>query len=236
MSLTLNSFEAWAGQPLSIADSTAPRVSGRGALLTTRSPSVTLTLQERGLVFEMWAPWWQNPAPSSAPSSLWGLWEHEVLEVFIVGDSGYLELEVGPHGHHLLLSLSAPREVSQVHETLDVHCERQDDSDLEDSGLEYHDDTHRAEQHKHLTPASLSPSKSWSSRGLLRHDILPQPFYDDDRRAYWRVNSFWCFQAQGTRFHCCAAPLPGDQPDFHQPTAFPVWPLDETLNRLSSAY
>ena len=45
------------------------------------------------------APYHNDPAPSAPPGSLWGLWEFEVVEVFIVGDGGrYLEAEFGPHG------------------------------------------------------------------------------------------------------------------------------------------
>lgn len=49
------------------------------------------------------APFHDDPAPSAPVGWTDGLWEHEVVELFIAGPGGYLELEVGPHGHHLAL-------------------------------------------------------------------------------------------------------------------------------------
>lgn len=51
-----------------------------------------------------------DPAPASAPGSLPGLWEYEVVELFLLGeDERYLELEFGPHGHFLALSFQGQR-------------------------------------------------------------------------------------------------------------------------------
>ena len=39
-----------------------------------------------------------------------GLWEHEVVELFISGpDEGYTEIELSPSGHHLVLQLADVR-------------------------------------------------------------------------------------------------------------------------------
>ena len=57
------------------------------------------------------APYLGGPAPDQEVGSLWGLWEYEVVELFVTGASGYLELEMGPHGHWLFLRLGSVREV-----------------------------------------------------------------------------------------------------------------------------
>ena len=50
-----------------------------------------------------------DPNPALA-MSVWELWEYEVAEIFIVGkDSEYLEVELGPGGHYLALTLKGPR-------------------------------------------------------------------------------------------------------------------------------
>lgn len=50
------------------------------------------------------------PPPAAPAGRLWRLWEHEVFELFIAGPGeGYLELELGPHGHYLALRLDPVR-------------------------------------------------------------------------------------------------------------------------------
>ena len=58
------------------------------------------------------APWHGDPAPEGPPGPLWELWEHEVVEIFIAGPGErYLEVEMSPHGHHLVLQLDGVRNV-----------------------------------------------------------------------------------------------------------------------------
>lgn len=58
------------------------------------------------------APFHGDPAPPAPPGSLDGLWEFEVVELFLLGeDRRYLELEFGPFGHYLVLELGGPRQV-----------------------------------------------------------------------------------------------------------------------------
>ena len=77
---------------------------------------VSVKEQEQSILFEIDAPYYDDPAPNVPPSSVWGLWEYEVVEVFFVGEDGqYLEAEFGPHGHHLVLWLSAPRTIEKKH-------------------------------------------------------------------------------------------------------------------------
>jgi hypothetical protein len=50
--------------------------------------------------------------PPRPPGSTAKLWEHEVVELFLVGaGSRYLEIELAPHGHYLLLELKGRRNV-----------------------------------------------------------------------------------------------------------------------------
>jgi hypothetical protein len=59
------------------------------------------------------APYVGDPAPVGAVGPTDGLWEHEVVELFAVfADGSYVELELSPHGHHLLLTLSGVRQVT----------------------------------------------------------------------------------------------------------------------------
>lgn len=60
------------------------------------------------------APYHADPPPRAPPGSLDGLWEYEVVELFLLGsDERYLELEFGPHGHYLALQLEGVRNIRQ---------------------------------------------------------------------------------------------------------------------------
>ena len=60
------------------------------------------------------APFHNDPAPANDAGPTDALWDYEVVELFLVGQNGnFLELELGPHGHHLVLYLDRPRTVSK---------------------------------------------------------------------------------------------------------------------------
>ena len=68
--------------------------------------AVRITLRDGGphLLLLIDAPYHGDPAPDGPPGVFWKLWEHEVVELFVLGLADrYLEVEVGPHGHHLSL-------------------------------------------------------------------------------------------------------------------------------------
>lgn len=86
-----------------------------------------LSVSERGYRIETYidgehlniaiaAPFFNDPLPPTPPGSTEGLWNFEVVEVFVARDdddpnaSPYLELEFGPHGHYLALTFSARRQ------------------------------------------------------------------------------------------------------------------------------
>jgi len=76
------------------------------------SEVVSLDVRLRGDWLEILidAPWHGDPAPEGPPGPRPALWNHEVVELFVVGPGErYLELEFGPHGHHLALRLEGVR-------------------------------------------------------------------------------------------------------------------------------
>ena len=66
-----------------------------------------------------------DPAPPSSPGRLDGLWNFEVVELFLLGrDDRYLELEFGPHGHYLALSLAGRRQLVTSDIAVEFEAER----------------------------------------------------------------------------------------------------------------
>ena len=66
------------------------------------------------------APFYGDPPPPGPPGPCWGLWNHEVVELFLLGDDDrYLEIELSPHGHHLVLVLHGERNPIQRELPLD---------------------------------------------------------------------------------------------------------------------
>jgi hypothetical protein len=62
------------------------------------------------LELEFDAPYFGDPPPPMAAGPAPGLWDFEVIELFIAGAGDeYLELEFGPHGHYLVLQLRGVR-------------------------------------------------------------------------------------------------------------------------------
>ncbi len=75
---------------------------------------LSLRRSEGSLLLEVDSPFYADPPPSVPPGSCWGLWDHEVVELFIVGPGEkpqYTEIELGPHGHWLVLRLNGVRQV-----------------------------------------------------------------------------------------------------------------------------
>lgn len=71
------------------------------------------------------APLHGDPAPASPVGSTPLLWEHEVVELFVLGaDERYLELEFGPHGHYLVLQLQRARNLLASGARLDYSVAR----------------------------------------------------------------------------------------------------------------
>jgi len=78
------------------------------------APDETATVEieprEGTLVIRVDAPYHGDAPPAFPPGPTEALWEHEAIEVFLLGsDENYLEIEMGPHGHHLALVLRGRR-------------------------------------------------------------------------------------------------------------------------------
>ncbi len=96
MKLTLSHL--WDGQPVP----------------TEEHIHLALGTWEGGLEVRVDAPGPWDPTPPGPAGPFWGLWEHEVVEVFVAGENlEYTEIELGPFGHHLVLRLRGTRKVVQ---------------------------------------------------------------------------------------------------------------------------
>ena len=85
-------------------------------LCETQVATVRAQLEKGSLVVEVDAPGPEDPPPAQGEGRCPGLWSHEVVELFLLGEDGrYLEVELGPHGHYLILELRSYRD-----------CERDD--------------------------------------------------------------------------------------------------------------
>ena len=63
-----------------------------------------------GLTMRIDAPYHGDPAPAGPAGPTPALWNHEVVELFVLGpDDRYTEVELGPSGHHLVLTLDGYR-------------------------------------------------------------------------------------------------------------------------------
>ncbi len=82
--------------------------------LPAEHASIAVTFSSSGLVVEVDAPFHNDPAPPGPKGAHPGLWEFEVVELFLLGDEEqYLEIEVGPHGHHWVLEMQGRRQPRQ---------------------------------------------------------------------------------------------------------------------------
>uniref|UniRef100_A0A8C0XG34 Uncharacterized protein n=1 Tax=Castor canadensis TaxID=51338 RepID=A0A8C0XG34_CASCN len=92
--------------------------------------SVRLSPGEGGVVMEVSAPFFNDPpAPLGEPGKPFNeLWDYEVVEAFFLNDVAeqYLEVELCPHGQHLVLLLSGRKNVwkpsSRIFQAFQFHA------------------------------------------------------------------------------------------------------------------
>lgn len=93
---------------------------------------LSLTWEGARLRVDVGAPLHGDPPPEAPPGATWALWEHEVVELFLAGPGpdervAYTELELGPHGHHLLLTLRGRRQITAERLPLEARFWRERD-------------------------------------------------------------------------------------------------------------
>ena len=150
--------------------------------------TMDVELTEEGLHIDVSSLCYADDVPLTDPDpekGTWGLWDYEVVELFLVDDKGhYTEIEVGPHGHHLVLQLDGPRSI--VCKEIPMRWK------------------------------STIQEAHWVGNGFLSKEWLPENIV--------RCNAFAIRNlSAGTRQYCSLSPLPGAQPDFHQPERFSLW-------------
>jgi hypothetical protein len=76
---------------------------------------IELKCQGEKISFCISAPYYFNIPPDCPPGPTWRLWEYEVVEIFLVFEAQkYLEIEVNPHGHYLILALDGIRKIKSA--------------------------------------------------------------------------------------------------------------------------
>jgi hypothetical protein len=88
------------------------------------------------LLIRVDAPYHGDPLPPCSPGSCEGLWEYEVVELFLLGErEHYLEIELGPGGHSLVLELNGRRRRARAPLPLRYRCERRGERWLGEASL-----------------------------------------------------------------------------------------------------
>ncbi|MEZ4235586.1 MAG: hypothetical protein R3F59_05360 [Myxococcota bacterium] len=87
-----------------------------GAVLPTAGrSSLRIGWADDALQIEVDAAFGGSAPPPGPAGPTAKLWEHEVVELFVVGDAEdpvrYTEIELSPHGHHLVLQLEGVRNI-----------------------------------------------------------------------------------------------------------------------------
>jgi hypothetical protein len=122
------------------------------------------------------------------------LWEYSVVELFLATSAGYLEVELGPDGRHLVYSFASPRVRTGAQEARSAH------------GI------------------PIPPGKGWASAASFdRSPVLSDPGAPIEKvNAFAHLPGRVAGTPSDSRLFAFN-PLPGPRPDFHQPTRFPRW-------------
>jgi len=79
----------------------------------SQQTEVVLRPTDNGLQIRVDAPYHNDPPPPGPPEPTDGLWNYEVVEIFIAGPGEpvpYTEIELSPHGHYLVLKFLGIRQ------------------------------------------------------------------------------------------------------------------------------
>ena len=156
------------------------------------------------------APFFNDPPPtlnhinnSKDTKRYIGLWNYEVVEVFISDCRGanYLEINIGPFGHYYLKSIST-----------------YDQNDMMDIDRE-------------PTVKINAKTNRWNARFYIPYAIVPEPDTGFDMETplaiKWHINAFAIHGNKDSREYLAATALPGKSPNFHQPKFFEPFIISE---------
>ncbi len=175
----------WDGEPLPASQHAVVELTSAGA---------------DTLVVRVDAPYFGEAPPSAAPGPTDRLWEHEVVELFLAADDErYLEIELGPHGHHLVLSFESVRKPSRSLLPLDYTL------------------TSRVEPAADGGGAELVTAR-WQAVARLPRAYLPA--------RVCRANAYAIHGSEAARCYHAHAPVPGPGVDFHRLECFVPLSLD----------
>eukprot|EP01039_Chlorochromonas_danica_P000585 gene585-630_t len=155
------------------------------------------------------APYHNDPPPDAPPGRFEELSDYEVVELFIssqrsdVTECPYLEVQVGPHGHYMLIFFMGEADWEDQDPTLDldqeplVHINKQ--------------------------------RQRWTADLAIPAHFLPEPDCKADLSVNWNFNACAIFGKEDRRRYLSYHALSGDQPNFHQLRNFQPIRLFETL-------
>jgi hypothetical protein len=149
------------------------------------------------LCVEVDAPFYGEPPPAAPVGATDRLWEHEVCELFIAdGAQHYLEIELSPHGHHLVLELSGVRHVvrSQLPIDFTVHIARDPD------------------RSRRVACAQSVPQGRYRGVARVSWHYLPE--------GAVRANAYLIHGSASRRCYHAHRPTLGEVADFHQLASF----------------
>eukprot|EP00981_Chlorochromonas_danica_P004025 scaffold766_cov167-Ochromonas_danica.AAC.13 len=142
------------------------------------------------------APYHNDPPPDAPPGRFEELSDYEVVELFIssqrsdVTECPYLEVQVGPHGHYMLIFFMGEADWEDQDPTLDldqeplVHINKQ--------------------------------RQRWTADLAIPAHFLPEPDCKADLSVNWNFNACAIFGKEDRRRYLSYHALSGDQPNFHQ--------------------
>lgn len=141
------------------------------------------------------APFHDDPAPFAPKGRLESLYEHEVVEIFLSNfrsdaNSPYLEIQLGPHGHYMLVFFMKEADWKNQDPTLDLDVAPKFSIDRE--------------------------AGRWAVELAIPAHFMPEPECGVDLSVTWSVNACAAYGVGEERAYLSCYPLPGDQPNFHQ--------------------
>lgn len=160
------------------------------------------------------APFFDDPAPDHAPGPTPGLWNHEVVEVFFLGsEERYLEVELGPHGHHLVLALQGVRQVvaEQLPLAFSATLEATGETAVGGQGQAADDAADDAAGAAKGDGAEGQPRRWWGTARFPCAWLPPE---------WSHLNAYAIHGTGATRRYLAWRPAGGEHPDFHVLSAF----------------